>query len=93
MGNEEIRRVGNFKYLRFTISSNAGGDQDILNRKRVGWLKWRVAEGVLCDSRGLVKLKRQFYTKYNTQFKKTTGDRDEDIETEDGSDQVGQSKE
>ncbi|KAE8662012.1 hypothetical protein F3Y22_tig00113721pilonHSYRG00082 [Hibiscus syriacus] len=36
-------------------------DDDVTHRVKAGWLKWRVATGVLCDKRVPLKLKGKFY--------------------------------
>ncbi|XP_070023281.1 uncharacterized protein [Nicotiana sylvestris] len=41
----------NFKYLRSVIQGGGEIDEDITHRIGVGWMKWRLASGVLCDKR------------------------------------------
>nr|GEV95021.1 hypothetical protein [Tanacetum cinerariifolium] len=36
-------------------------DEDVTHRIRTGWMRWRVASGVLCDTRVPLKLKGKFY--------------------------------
>ena len=36
-------------------------DEDVSNRIKAGWMKWRQASGVLCDKRAPQKLKDKFY--------------------------------
>jgi hypothetical protein len=36
-------------------------DEDVSHRIKVGWMKWRQASGVLCDTRVPQKLKGKFY--------------------------------
>ncbi|GKG38225.1 hypothetical protein Tco_0457448, partial [Tanacetum coccineum] len=36
-------------------------DEDITNRIKTGWVKWKAAFGVLCDRRIPLKLKGKFY--------------------------------
>jgi hypothetical protein len=36
-------------------------DADLSHRIKAGWLKWRQASGVLCDSRVSLELKYKFY--------------------------------
>ena len=46
-----IPKVAKFKYLRSIIHQNGDIDEDISQRIRVGWQKWKSASGVLCDKR------------------------------------------
>lgn len=50
LGQEEIKGVGKYKYLGSVIVDSADTDKDIINRSRTGWLKWKEAQGVLCDN-------------------------------------------
>ncbi|XP_070031549.1 uncharacterized protein, partial [Nicotiana tomentosiformis] len=36
-------------------------DEDVTHRIGAGWMKWRLASGVLCDKKVLPKLKGKFY--------------------------------
>ena len=38
-------------YLKSVIQSNGEIDGNVTNRTQAGWLKWRVATGVLCDKK------------------------------------------
>jgi hypothetical protein len=36
-------------------------DEDVSHRIKAGWLKWRQASDILCDSKMSLKLKSKFY--------------------------------
>ncbi|KAE8663451.1 hypothetical protein F3Y22_tig00112968pilonHSYRG00020 [Hibiscus syriacus] len=40
-----------FKYLGSMIHKDGGVDDDVSHRIKAGWLKWRAANGVLCDKK------------------------------------------
>ncbi|KAF3682123.1 putative pre-mRNA-processing factor 6-like [Capsicum annuum] len=50
-----------FKYLGSMIQGNGEIGEDITHRIGAGWLKWRLASGVLCDKKVPPKLKGKFY--------------------------------
>jgi len=56
-----IPKVAKFKYLGSTIQQNGDIDEDISQRIRVGWQKWKSALGVLCDKRVPIGLKGKIY--------------------------------
>ena len=43
------------------ISMDGKIDEDVEHRLKVGWLKWRLASGVLCDRHMQTRLKGKFY--------------------------------
>ncbi|XP_047265649.1 uncharacterized protein LOC124897153 [Capsicum annuum] len=58
---QDVCKRDNFKYLGFMIQGNDEIDEDISNRIGAGWMKWRLASGVLCDKKVPLKLKGKFY--------------------------------
>ncbi|XP_070019343.1 uncharacterized protein [Nicotiana sylvestris] len=50
-----------FKYLGSVIHRGGEIDEDITHPIGVGWMKWRLASGVLCDKRVPLILKGKFY--------------------------------
>ncbi|XP_059277832.1 uncharacterized protein LOC132032021 [Lycium ferocissimum] len=55
MGTRAIQKKGSFKYLGSIIHD------DVTHRTGVGWMKWKLASGVLCDTKVSPKLKGKFY--------------------------------
>jgi len=56
-----IPKVKKFKYLSSIVQQNGEIDEDINQRIKVGWQKWKQATGVLCDKRMPVRLKGKVY--------------------------------
>ena len=56
-----IPKVAKFKYLGLIIQQNGDIDEDISQRIRVSWQKWKSALGVLCDKRVSLVLKGKVY--------------------------------
>ena len=50
-----------FKYLGSIIQKDREIDDDVNHRIKAGWLKWRIATGVLCDRNMPLTLKEKFY--------------------------------
>ena len=50
-----------FRYLGSMLQRDGNIDEDVSNRIKAGWMKWRQASGVLCDKRIQRKLKGKFY--------------------------------
>ena len=50
-----------FRFLGSIISKEKELEKDVEHRIRVGWLKWRLAYGVLYDRHIPTRLKRKFY--------------------------------
>ncbi|KAF3681691.1 putative ubiquinol-cytochrome c reductase complex chaperone CBP3 -like protein [Capsicum annuum] len=50
-----------FKFLGSMILDNGEIDEDITHRIRAGWMKWKLASGVLCYKRVSPKFKDKFY--------------------------------
>ncbi|XP_019256336.1 PREDICTED: uncharacterized protein LOC109234728 [Nicotiana attenuata] len=52
---------GSFKYLRSIIQGNEEIDDEVSYCIGAGWMKWRLASGVLCDKNVPPRLKGKFY--------------------------------
>ncbi|PHT39435.1 putative GTP-binding protein OBGM, mitochondrial [Capsicum baccatum] len=50
-----------FKYLGSLIQGNGEIDKDVSHRIGVGWMKWKLASGVLCDKSSLISYGDQLY--------------------------------
>ncbi|PHU27172.1 hypothetical protein BC332_05504 [Capsicum chinense] len=61
LDSKVIQKRESFKYLGSMIQSNGEIDEDLTHRIGAGWLKWRLASGVLCDKKVPPKLKGKFY--------------------------------
>ncbi|XP_057538107.1 uncharacterized protein LOC130815634 [Amaranthus tricolor] len=61
IGGEVVACTSKFKYLRSVIQSNGEIYGDVTNHIQAGWLKWRVAIGVLCDKKFPRRLKGKLY--------------------------------
>nr|XP_009775659.1 PREDICTED: uncharacterized protein LOC104225533 [Nicotiana sylvestris] len=57
LDTQVIPRRESFKYLGFIIQSGWKIDEDVTHCIRVGWMKWRLAFGVLCDKNVPLRLK------------------------------------
>ena len=57
----EVCKRDKFKYLGSVIQSNGEIDEDVSHRIGAGWMKWKLASGVLCDKKVPPKLKGKFY--------------------------------
>jgi len=56
-----IPKVEKFKYLGLIIQQKVDIDEDINQRIKAGWIKWKNASGVLCDKRMPIGLKAKVY--------------------------------
>uniref|UniRef100_A0A1S4D9K8 Reverse transcriptase domain-containing protein n=1 Tax=Nicotiana tabacum TaxID=4097 RepID=A0A1S4D9K8_TOBAC len=56
-----IPKRESFKYLGSIIQGNGDIDEDVAHRIGAGWMKWRLASGVLCDRNVPLKLNDKFY--------------------------------
>ena len=56
-----IPKAEKFKYLGSIVQQNGEIDEDINQRIKLDWQKWKNATGVLCDKRLPVRLKGKFY--------------------------------
>ncbi|KAM3233883.1 hypothetical protein P3L10_019242 [Capsicum annuum] len=61
LNSQAIQKRESFKYLGSIIQGNGEIDEDVTHRIGVGWLKWRLTSGVLCDKKVPPKLKGKFY--------------------------------
>ncbi|XP_060182503.1 uncharacterized protein LOC132612201, partial [Lycium barbarum] len=61
LGTQVIQKKDSFKYLGSIIQRNGEIDDDVTHRIGAGWMKWRLASGVLCDKKMPPKLKGKFY--------------------------------
>uniref|UniRef100_A0A1S4C651 Reverse transcriptase Ty1/copia-type domain-containing protein n=1 Tax=Nicotiana tabacum TaxID=4097 RepID=A0A1S4C651_TOBAC len=52
-----IPKRASFKYLGSIIQGNEEIDEDVAHRIGAGWMKWRLASGVLCDRNVPLRLK------------------------------------
>ena len=51
LGEQNLTRTGEFKYLGSYINEKGELDREITHRIQAGWLNWKRMTGVLCDSR------------------------------------------
>jgi len=56
-----IPRVERFRYQGSIIQENGEIDVDINQWIKIGWQKWKMASGVLCDKKIPLKLKERVY--------------------------------
>ncbi|XP_055802220.1 uncharacterized protein LOC129871346 [Solanum dulcamara] len=61
LGTQAIQKKRSFKYLGSIIQEDGDIDDDVSHRISAGWMKWRLASGVLCDKKVPPKLKGKFY--------------------------------
>ena len=59
--DHERPQCDSFGYLGSIISKDGEIDGDVEHRIKTGWLKWRLALGVLCDRRMPIRLKGKLY--------------------------------
>ncbi|KAM3322064.1 hypothetical protein P3S67_003215 [Capsicum chacoense] len=59
--SQEVCKRDSFKYLGSVIQGNGEIDEDVSHRIGAGWMKWKLASGVLCDKKVPPKLKGKFY--------------------------------
>ncbi|XP_070005767.1 uncharacterized protein [Nicotiana sylvestris] len=51
LGSQVIPKRDSFKYLGLMIQGDGEIDEDVTHRIEAGWIKWRLASGVLCDKK------------------------------------------
>ena len=61
LDGQVVPKKDTFRYLGSMLQKDGDIDEDLSHRIKAGWLKWRQASGVLCDSRVPLKLKGKFY--------------------------------
>nr|XP_009765599.1 PREDICTED: uncharacterized protein LOC104217141 [Nicotiana sylvestris] len=61
LDNQVIPKKGIFKYLGSIIQDNGEIDEDVAHCIEAGWMKWRLASGILCDKNVPPRLKGKFY--------------------------------
>ncbi|XP_070018806.1 uncharacterized protein [Nicotiana sylvestris] len=61
IGTQVIPKIDSFKYLWSIIQDNVEIDEDVTHRIGAGWMRWRLASGVLFDKNVLPGLKSKFY--------------------------------
>ncbi|PHT32637.1 Protein ENHANCED DISEASE RESISTANCE 2 [Capsicum baccatum] len=59
--SQVVCKRDSFKYLGSVIQGNGEIDEDVSHRIGAGWMKWKLASGVLCDRKVPPKLKGKFY--------------------------------
>ncbi|PHT47935.1 hypothetical protein CQW23_12143 [Capsicum baccatum] len=55
--SQEVCKRDSFKYFGSVIQGNGEIDEDVSHRIGAGWMKWKLASGVLCDKKVPPKLK------------------------------------
>ncbi|XP_070004261.1 uncharacterized protein [Nicotiana sylvestris] len=61
LDGQVIPKRASFKYLGSIIQGNGEIDEDVTQRIGAGWMKWRLASGVLCDRNVPLRFKGKFY--------------------------------
>nr|XP_016467665.1 PREDICTED: uncharacterized protein LOC107790271 [Nicotiana tabacum] len=61
LDTQVIPKRDSFKYLGSVIQGNEEIDEDVTHRVGAGWMKWRLASGVLYDRNVPRRLKGKFY--------------------------------
>lgn len=61
VGNHIIPQIIRFKYLGSIVQNDGEIDRDVNHQIQAGWLKWRRALFVLCDTKVPLRLKGKFY--------------------------------
>ena len=59
--DREIPPRDSFHYIGSIISKDGDIDEDVEHRIKAGWLKWKLASGVLCSRRMPTRLKEKIY--------------------------------
>nr|GEY30296.1 retrovirus-related Pol polyprotein LINE-1 [Tanacetum cinerariifolium] len=61
IGEKILQPKDSFRYLGSMLHKSGRIDEDVTNRIKAAWMKWRAATGVLCDRNVPLKLKGKFY--------------------------------
>ncbi|XP_047263759.1 uncharacterized protein LOC124896264 [Capsicum annuum] len=61
LDSHPISKRDNFKYMGSMIQKDGEIDEDVNHWNGVGWMKWRLASGILYDKNVPPKLKGKFY--------------------------------
>nr|XP_009778623.1 PREDICTED: uncharacterized protein LOC104227940 [Nicotiana sylvestris] len=61
LDGQVIPKRVSFKYVGSIIQGNGEIDEDVTHCIGAGWMKWRLASGVLCDRNVPLRLKGKFY--------------------------------
>jgi len=61
LDGRSTNKVDKFKYSGSIIQQNGDIDEDINQRIKVGWQKWKYASGMLCDKKVPLGLKAKVY--------------------------------
>ncbi|XP_063588601.1 uncharacterized protein LOC134765750 [Penaeus indicus] len=61
LGEDEVPRVREFKYLRSTVQEDAGSNREVQERIQAGWNDWRKVTGIVCDRRVAEKVKGKIH--------------------------------
>ncbi|GJY90157.1 retrovirus-related pol polyprotein LINE-1, partial [Tanacetum coccineum] len=61
IGDKILQPKESFRYLGSMLHKSGRIDEDVSNRIKAAWMKWRAATGVLCDRNVPLKLKGKFY--------------------------------
>ena len=56
-----VPKKESFRYLGSMLQFDGEIDKDVSFRIQAGWVKWRLASGILCDRKIPQKLKGNFY--------------------------------
>ncbi|XP_070046635.1 uncharacterized protein [Nicotiana tomentosiformis] len=61
IGTQVVPKRDSFKYLGYIIQGNGEIGEDVTHRIEAGWMRWRLASGILCDKNVPPGLKGKFY--------------------------------
>ncbi|XP_063595257.1 uncharacterized protein LOC134772234 [Penaeus indicus] len=61
LGEDEVPRVKEFKYLGSTVQEDAGRDREVKKRIQAVWNSWRKVIGTVCDRRVEEKVKGRIH--------------------------------
>ncbi|XP_063602922.1 uncharacterized protein LOC134778916 [Penaeus indicus] len=61
IGDVQVNRVMDFKYLGSTVQEDGGTEQEIARRIQSGWNSWKKITGVVCDRKVPDKVKGKLH--------------------------------